>query len=151
LPQCVYAHSFWISEGQKMSKTLGNFIDLETIERYLGAYGLDAWRYYLVTPGPLGATDANFAASHVQHGYHTDLGNTVGNCASRVTAMIGKYFDGVVPGDDAGALADHDWPSITREAVEKSRAALDRFNLQDGVAAALALIRRVDAFINQTE
>lgn len=31
LPKCVYAHSFWISEGQKMSKSLGNFIDLSTL------------------------------------------------------------------------------------------------------------------------
>ena len=33
--RCVYAHSFWISEGQKMSKSLGNFVDLETIDRYV--------------------------------------------------------------------------------------------------------------------
>ena len=32
LPHKIYAHSFWISEGQKMSKSLGNFIDLEKIE-----------------------------------------------------------------------------------------------------------------------
>ncbi|MDA1027374.1 MAG: class I tRNA ligase family protein, partial [Planctomycetota bacterium] len=35
MPGCVYAHSFWISEGKKMSKSLGIFVDLPTIERYL--------------------------------------------------------------------------------------------------------------------
>ncbi|HRP63834.1 MAG TPA: methionine--tRNA ligase [Phycisphaerales bacterium] len=151
LPRCIYAHSFWISEGQKMSKSLGNFIDLETINRYLEAYGLDAWRYYLVTQGPLGATDANFAASHFHDIYHTDLVNTVGNCASRVTAMMGKYFDGVVPADTGTVIADHNWPVIAREAVEKACAATERLALQDAAAAALALVRRVDGFINTTE
>ncbi|MSR42363.1 MAG: methionine--tRNA ligase, partial [Phycisphaerales bacterium] len=53
MPKCVYAHSFWISNGQKMSKSLGNFIDLPTIEEYFAKYGLDAWRWYMTTQGPL--------------------------------------------------------------------------------------------------
>jgi len=97
LPRCIYAHSFWISEGKKMSKSLGNFIDLATIERYLDAYGLDMWRYFLASEGPMGATDSDFYASHFHDIYSTDLVNTVGNCASRVTAMINKYFQGIVP------------------------------------------------------
>ena len=50
-PQCIYAHSFWISEGKKMSKTLGNFIDLPLLEAYIARYGLDALRWYLLTQG----------------------------------------------------------------------------------------------------
>ena len=42
LPRCVYAHSFWISEGQKMSKSMGNFIDLEQLQGYMERYGSDA-------------------------------------------------------------------------------------------------------------
>ena len=57
LPHCVYAHSFWISEGKKMSKSLGNFIDLEQLQHYIDTYGLDALRYFLAMQGPLGATD----------------------------------------------------------------------------------------------
>jgi methionyl-tRNA synthetase len=168
LPRCIYAHSFWISEGQKMSKSLGNFIDLEAIDRYVGTYGLDAWRYYMVSHGPLGATDADFAAAHFHEVYHTDLVNTVGNCASRVTAMIGKYFDGQVPpyaGPDERARAaaseegpdrpvttpGFDWPSIAADAVKRVADAMDRFDLAGALAEALALIRRVDAYINATE
>ncbi|HIN09153.1 MAG TPA: methionine--tRNA ligase, partial [Phycisphaerales bacterium] len=62
LPVCIYAHSLWIREGRKMSKSLGNFVDLETIESFVDRYSMDAWRYYLVTQGPLGATDTDFTA-----------------------------------------------------------------------------------------
>jgi len=48
VPECVYAHSFWISEGKKMSKTLGNFIDLELLKAYIDRYTLDALRWYLL-------------------------------------------------------------------------------------------------------
>jgi methionine--tRNA ligase len=155
LPKCVYAHSFWIREGQKMSKSLGNFIEVETIEDYVRAYGLDAWRYYVTTQGPLGATDADFADSHFAEIYNTDLVNTFGNCASRVTAMIEKYFGGVVPAEGEGGqrlvVADHDWPAMCSKAVEQSRAAMQRLNLSGSIGAALGLVRSVDSFINRTE
>src|SRR5690606_19831086 len=63
LPNLVYAHSFWISEGQKMSKSLGNFIDLEKIDHYMQTFGLDALRYFLASNGPMGTTDSDFAES----------------------------------------------------------------------------------------
>ncbi len=151
LPKCVYAHSFWISEGQKMSKSLGNFIDLPTIERYMETYGLDAWRWYMVVQGPLGATDADFQAAGFHETYTTDLVNTVGNCASRTTAMIGKYFDGVVPADAGTTFEGWDLPAAAATAFERWTAAMETFALDDACEAAIGLLRTVDAFINATE
>ncbi len=151
MPGCVYAHSFWISEGKKMSKSLGNFVDLPTIERYLDVYGLDAWRWYMVNNGPLGATDADFQAAGFHETYTTDLVNTVGNCASRTTAMLGKYFDGVVPADAGCEFPGWDLKASADEAVTAWRAALEDFALHDACAAGIGLLRTVDAFINATE
>ncbi len=155
LPRCVYAHSFWIREGKKMSKTLGNFIDLATIDRYIADYGRDMWRYYLATQGPLGATDADLSERHYAETYSTDLVNTFGNCASRVTAMINKYYDGLVPNEGTGGdrleIAGCDWPATAAEAVDTATAAMERFDLAGAAAAAIGLVRRVDGFINETE
>ena len=156
LPRMVYCHSFWIAEGRKMSKSLGNFIDLPTIQTYLDRYGLDAWRYYMTTQGPLGSTDADFAADHFHEIYHAHLVNTFGNCASRVTAMINKYFDGVVPdehGDDGARITfeGYAWAALAPEAFETYLREIEAFDLADAVEAPLALVRRVDTFINHTE
>jgi methionyl-tRNA synthetase len=156
IPHCVYAHSFWISEGQKMSKSLGNFIDLEAIHRYLAQYGLDAWRYYLATQGPLGAQDANFAAAHFHKTYTDELCNTIGNCASRVTAMLGKYFEGIVPELSAetknrAVLADFDWKSRIPRDVAQFGESMDRMHLADAARVVLDLVRHVDLFVNSTE
>jgi methionyl-tRNA synthetase len=97
LPRQIYAHSFWISEGQKMSKSLGNFIDLEKIDRYVANYGLDAFRYFLARYGPLGVNDSDFAEAKFVEVYNADLANDLGNLVNRTLAMIQRYRGGVVP------------------------------------------------------
>lgn len=93
----LYAHSYWISDGKKMSKSLGNFVDLPELDRYVETFGLDALRWYFATQGPLGTTDSDFTESKFIEVYNNDLANTFGNSASRVANMIGKYFDGALP------------------------------------------------------
>jgi methionyl-tRNA synthetase len=151
LPKCVYAHSFWISEGQKMSKSLGNFIDLPTIEAYHAKYSLDAWRWYMVTQGPLGATDADFSAKHFHEVYTADLVNTFANCASRTSAMIEKYFAGKLPqpNDDwtteAGGRQFRQVLDGLIDAIE----AYERFDLREAANAGLGIVRWVDLVINE--
>ncbi len=54
LPRRIYAHSFWVSDGQKMSKSLGNFVGLARLRELRGLVGLDGLRYFLTAAGPLG-------------------------------------------------------------------------------------------------
>jgi len=154
LPKCIYAHSLWIREGKKMSKSLGNFIDVETIESYLSTYGLDAFRYYLVTQGPQGVTDADFVTEKFHDIYNAHLVNTVGNCTSRVTAMIEKYFDGVVPtehqDDNRITIEGFDWLESCNKATSEWSDSMECFSLDNAVEVAMGLIRDVDLFINDT-
>src|SRR5687768_3247338 len=39
LPEKVYAHGWWTADGKKMSKTLGNFIDLAKLRGVIASYG----------------------------------------------------------------------------------------------------------------
>lgn len=151
LPNCIYAHSFWIREGRKMSKSLGNFIEVDTIREYIEQFGLDALRWYLVTQGPLGATDADFADAKFKEVYNTDLANTFGNSASRVTNMITKYFDSTVP-DPGDQQFDEqwNWPRITADACDDIITKLDNLDLAHGLIATMDLIRKVDAYIDAT-
>ena len=136
MPRRIHAHSFWIADGQKMSKSMGNFVDLATIEGYFAKYGLDAWRWYMATQGPLHASDADFRAQHFHDVYTSELVNVVGNCPSRVTAMVGKYFEGRMPDD---AQHGGEWPARCAQAVAAWTKAIDELDL---VAAANAQIGR---------
>ena len=151
-PGCIYAHSFWISEGKKMSKSLGNFIDLEQLQNYMDTYGQDSLRYFLATQGPLGATDSDFSRAQFHETYTTDLVNTIGNCASRTSAMIGKYFEGRCPADSGECAGGGiEWETFTAEQVEESITAMERFDLAGSIGAAMRIVRQVDTFINEME
>ncbi len=152
LPRTVYAHAYWVREGKKMSKSLGNFIDIDLLHAYIARYSRDAVRYYLIAQGPHDATDSDFAHGKFVEVYNADLANGIGNATSRVGNMIAKYFDGKCP-DAKGntGLAGHDWPSIIRTHVEGVIAKADSFDLPGALGDALKLVNRVDQYINITE
>jgi methionyl-tRNA synthetase len=175
-PATVYAHAYWISEGRKMSKSLGNFIEIDQLRAYAEKFSLDAVRWFLTTQGPLGATDADFAHARFIEVYNSDLANGIGNATSRVGNMFEKYFEGRVartcdgrfgfpdgkampiamaaraaagkPADDPGRTFD--LAASAARAVEIATEAVGRLALDEALGAGLRLSREVDEFISHT-
>lgn len=150
LPRCLYAHSFWTSEGQKMSKSLGNFIDIERLDAIAGHYGLDALRWFLVTQGPLGATDSDFSRRRMDEVYHADLANALGNCASRVISMTARWLDGRVPAQQADVPGLAELRAEAEAAGRETLACYDALALDRAARRPLDLVRAVDGFIERT-
>lgn len=149
LPARLYAHSFWISEGQKMSKSLGNFIDLEKIDAYVKDFSLDGLRWFLVTQGPMGTNDSDFSHAKFIEMYNAELANGVGNCFSRVSNMTEKYFGGALPAPSE--LRSDRLAPAAEKAVAEVAAAIARVQPGEAALAALALIRAVDKLIEDTK
>jgi methionyl-tRNA synthetase len=96
LPQCIFAHGWWTSEGKKMSKSLGNFISRDTIRQICRDYSRDVFRYFLLRQVPFG-TDGDFSHDMLRRRYNGELANGIGNLLSRTVNMIERYFDSAVP------------------------------------------------------
>lgn len=151
LPKQVYSHSYWVSaSGQKMSKSLGNFLDPEAIDNYIRRFGLDALRYFLATRGPLGISDSAFSPDLFIEVYNSDLANTFGNSCSRVASMVAKYFNGKIPETLPESDKDHIHFPMPDVASQYERH-FDAWNLGQAGEVSLLVVREVDAFIERTQ
>ncbi len=105
LPEKIYAHGFWLSEGEKMSKSKGNFIKPQNVvEWFLSKselnkdYVVDVFRYYILRDMTFGE-DGNFSYSSFITRYNSELANDFGNLLNRTLNMVLSYFDGNLSGN----------------------------------------------------
>lgn len=148
-PRMVYAHGMWLSGGRKMSKTLGNTIDLVVLKRF---FPLDGIRYFCLREMVFGE-DADFTYGALIDRINADLADGLGNLASRTLTMIRSFCDGVIP-DDNAALRTHDEREIaaTAEATIRSFvSAFDHYRFNRALEAAWSLIARVDKYLSDTK
>ena len=93
LPHKIFVHGYFTVNGQKMSKTIGNVIDPNTL---VEKYGADATRYLLLSQFPFGQ-DGDISEEKLKEVYNAELANGIGNLLRRVLKMVEKDFNGIIP------------------------------------------------------
>jgi methionyl-tRNA synthetase len=90
LPRTLYVHSFININGQKMSKSLGNYVSPDEV---IDKYGADAFRYYFLRHIP-SYNDGDFTWETFDDTYNNELANELGNAVQRTASMIERYAEG---------------------------------------------------------
>ena len=86
-PKKILVHGFITSEGQKISKSLGNIVDpFELVLKY----GIDAVRYFLLRE-ITSTQDGDFTYDKFEKRYNSDLAAGIGNLVARVITMAKKF------------------------------------------------------------
>ena len=94
LPRAIVAHGMWVDpNGRKMSKTLGNTIDLDVLSRF---FSIDAIRYFCLREMVFGQ-DGRFGYESLIDRANSDLASGLGNLSSRTLTMIARYCDSRIP------------------------------------------------------
>ncbi len=143
IPKAVYVHGFVTSEGQKMSKSLGNVVNpLEYREKY----GVDPLRYYLLREIPT-ADDGDFSHGRFVEIYNSELANGLGNLVNRVVMMTEKYFDGKAPKptDGTGVL-----PQL-EELEEDYKKNFEQFDIKKAAESLLSVVNLGNKYIDDTK
>jgi methionyl-tRNA synthetase len=151
LPKQVYAHGMWMSGGRKMSKSLGNVIDLQVLRRY---FTPDAVRYFSLREMVFGY-DGDFTYESLIDRTNADLAAGLGNLSSRTLTMIRNYFGGEIPAVGAAPEALTQQAAEVRAAIEAAVVDFDRefenYNFSRALEAVWASITRVDKFISDAK
>jgi methionyl-tRNA synthetase len=93
-PRGIVATGMWVDpNGRKMSKTLGNTVELDVLDRY---FPIDAIRYFCLREMVFGQ-DGKFSYEALIDRTNSDLASGLGNLSSRTLTMISRYCNGVVP------------------------------------------------------
>jgi methionyl-tRNA synthetase len=135
----IFIHGFITSEGQKMSKSLGNVIDPVDL---LDKYGTDPVRYYLlrhVHP----YEDSDMTDAKCKEAYNANLANGLGNLVQRIMTMMVKYDVEIALEPEADIYADEEWDQL--------RQALDTFRFDKALDIIFAEIGHLDEYIAAEE
>src|SRR5213080_3280203 len=93
-PQAIVAHGMWVDPtGRKMSKTLGNTIELDVLNKY---FPIDAIRYFCLREMVFGQ-DGRFGYENLIDRTNSDLASGLDNLSSRTLTMILRYCEGRIP------------------------------------------------------
>jgi methionyl-tRNA synthetase len=140
-PRHVWIHGWLLAQGERMSKSLGNFLDPIDVVRTLGG---DGARYVSLREVAFDR-DTDVSWESFVRRYNADLANDFGNLLNRTVSMANRYFGGErpVPGPEAGLA------KAWGETLATYRERLESCLLHDALSALWELVgaanRLVDA------
>ena len=158
-PRAIVAHGMWVDpSGRKMSKTLGNTIELDVLNKF---FPVDAIRYFCLREMVFGQ-DGRFGYENLIDRTNSDLASGLGNLSSRTLTMIQRYCHGRIP---SGAITDENRLAAKRAAVEDETAIADilahardefiryfnEFAFSRALEEAWAIVARVDKMISEAK
>ena len=148
LPKQIFGHPWLLSGDDKMSKSKGNVIYSDDLNRL---FGLDATRYYVLHEMPFD-DDGMISWELFAEKYNSDLANVLGNLVSRTVAMIKKYFGGTVALREGAANedTDEDFKSVATSAAETVIKKGDELRIADALSAIMTVFRRANKYIDET-
>jgi methionyl-tRNA synthetase len=120
-PRAIVAHGMWLDPtGRKMSKTLGNTVELDVLNRH---FPVDAIRYFCLRDMVFGQ-DGRFGYEALIDRTNSDLASGLGNLSSRTLTMIHRYNEGRIP---SGVIADDKLLSAKRTGVDTDETTVSGF------------------------
>jgi len=140
LPRTIFAHGWWTTKGEKMSKSKRNIIDPYYI---IEKYGVDAYRYFLLREMPFGL-DGNFSEKAVVNRFNSDLANDLGNLLNRTLTMVEKYFDGKVP---EGKGSSSGYRDSAEAMIKRLRKSMEELNFSDALSAIWEFVNKANKSI----
>jgi methionyl-tRNA synthetase len=142
LSKQLLVHGLILSNGRKMSKSLGNVLDPAL---FIEKYGADAVRYYLareVSP----FDDGDMTEEKFIEAYNGNLANGLGNAVARIITMARSYE---VPFGEVAFLSSEE--VLAGEHVAPYKKAFEAFRIDEAADYVWSEIACIDGYIAEHE
>jgi methionyl-tRNA synthetase len=145
LPKRISSHGWWVVEGEKMSKSLGNVIEPRKLAE---TYGLDQIRYFLLREKPFGG-DGSMSHPAIVSRINVELANDLGNLAQRTLSLVARNCGGALPA--RGDITEDDMVLLAAAASlpEAVRINIDRQTFHEGLEEIWKVIRAANGYIDR--
>lgn len=149
LPKKVFGHG-WIlfDDGKKMSKSRGNVVEPNSL---IDKYGVDSLRYFLMREITFGI-DGYYSQELLLKRINSDLANDYGNLWHRITTMLGKYFNSILPEEVESVYGERERELkkavLTLDANVES--ALDDFKFNEALSHIWEVIRMTNKYVEES-
>lgn len=147
VPQRVFGHGWLLVGGEKMSKSKLTGIAPNEIT---DTFGSDAFRYYFMRAIAFGQ-DGSFSWEDLSARYQAELANGFGNLASRVLAMVSRYFDGVVPAASDYSDDDLAIQKVVADAAAAADSAVEQLAVHDAIAHIWTIVDELNGYITDQQ
>jgi methionyl-tRNA synthetase len=141
----ILIHGFITSEGQKMSKSLGNVVNpFDIVEQY----GADALRYYLLKEIPT-YEDGDFSKERFEIVFNSELANGLGNLVFRVLSMTEKYFAEKVPQVNMENAQLNSWREDFAKIWHEVVTDFEQFEIKSALEKVMELVNKANLYIEE--
>ena len=147
VPDRVFVHGLLDLNGEKMSKSRGNVVSpLPLIDKY----GVDTVRWFLAREFSFGS-DGRFSPELFVERINVDLANNYGNLINRTSAMINKYFDGVVPELKNPSQKEKELQFLTEKVIKNYENLMDDLKVTEALSEATELLNAANKYIEESQ
>jgi methionyl-tRNA synthetase len=141
-PRHVWIHGWLLAQGERMSKSRGNFLDPNAV---VSALGMDGARYTVLREVAFDR-DSDVSWDSFIRRYNADLANDFGNLVNRSLSMSARYLGDERPDPRPGGEAPlaTTWRSVVAGYEQK----LDARLLHDALAALWEFVGAANRFVD---
>ena len=145
LPKRVTSNGWWLMDGEKMSKSLGNVVEPRKLAEI---FGLDQIRYFLLREKPFGA-DGSLSHTAIISRINVDLANDLGNLAQRTLSLVARNCGGMLPVREAATEDDTALLGAADALLGLLRTNVDQQTFHEGLEEVWKVIRAGNGYIDR--
>lgn len=143
----LQVNGFWLTNGLKMSKSLGNVVDPVKVHE---TFGSEAFRYFLMRDMSYGV-DASFTWESFVTRANSELANGIGNLTSRTLTLAHKNLDAKVPSSASRNEEDRALLAKVAELPKKFSDEFEGARYHVALASFAETVAVCDRYINDTK